>query len=170
MVPRSPGGLREGKSNQSFVLLRWGLAQDLSGCRRMGSDSPVRRPAFSGPNKPRSKYFLQKIIHSTHFPAGSSAHCSWVAASHRLIIPPKPAGPPPNRKHSVPKAAWTLPCPLQSQDATTTANLSFSHPSLHPHHLHRPELSLADGLKHPPASQLVGASPGNLAGLQVGQV
>lgn len=172
-MKRSPCGLREGNLHQSSVLLRWGLAQDLSSDRRREPprESPASLPACSTPgNKPRPKCFLPKIIYSTHFLVVSSTHRSWVVASHRCIVPPKPAGTPLHGKKSVPKAAWTLTHSHQSRD-TREADFSFSHPSLRPHHLRWPGLSsLADGLRHPPAFPLVGASPRNLAGLHVGQV
>ena len=127
-MKRSPCGLREGNSHQSSVLLRWGVAQDLSGDRRREHprESPASLPACSIPgNKPRPKCFLPKIIYSTHFLVGSSTHRSWVVASHRCIVPPKPTGTPPHGKKSVPKAAWTLTHPHQSRD-TTEADFSLS--------------------------------------------
>lgn len=149
----------------------WHKISAATGGGSIPGESPASLPACSTPdNKPRPKCFLPKIIYSTHFLVGSSTHHSCVTASHFCVVLPKPSGTPQHGKNSVPKAAWTLTHPHQSRD-TTKADFSFSHPSLRPHHLHWPALSsLADGLRHPPAFLLVGASPGNLSGLHVGQV
>ena len=49
-MKQSPHGLQEGKSHEGSILLRWGLAQDLSGDRRRehpwGIPLPVCLPAL----------------------------------------------------------------------------------------------------------------------------